>query len=90
MKRKLAESAEAGIRYWKVDWGVHHADVAYRELMSELALKYAPETVVDHSCGFDNAVNGYAYPYNPPKLLSTRISSCRDALRIRESGGLQT
>lgn len=63
---KLVDCAKAGISYWKVDWGVHSADVWYREMMSELATKYAPDLIVDHSLGFDNAVNGRAHPYAPP------------------------
>ena len=66
LKRKLSESAEAGVAYWKVDWGVHGSDVEYRRWASELARHYAPDLIVDHSCGFDNAVNGCAYPYDPP------------------------
>ena len=66
LKRKLSESAEAGIAYWKVDWGVHGSDIEYRRWASELARSYAPNLIVDHSCGFDNAVNGHAYPYDPP------------------------
>lgn len=66
LKRKLSESAEAGVAYWKVDWGVHGSDIEYRQWASELARSYAPDLIVDHSCGFDNAVNGHAYPYDPP------------------------
>ena len=67
LKRKLGESADAGIGFWKVDWGVHSLDIWYREMMSDLAREYAPETVVDHSTGFDNALNGVAHPYDRPK-----------------------
>lgn len=68
LKRRLAESAEAGIGYWKVDWGVHSQEIWYREMMSELARTYAPDTIIDHSLGFDNALNGVAHPYDKPRL----------------------
>ena len=67
LKRKLGESQEAGVKYWKVDWGVHSADIWYREMMSEMALEYAPGLIVDHSRGFDNALNGVAHPYDKPR-----------------------
>jgi len=68
LKRRLSESAEAGIGYWKVDWGVHSRDIWYREMVSELARAYAPETIVDHSIGFDNALNGTVRPSSKPRL----------------------
>ena len=68
LKRRLGESADAGIGYWKVDWGIHSPYMWYREMMSELAREYAPDTIIDHSLGFDNALNGVAHPYDKPRL----------------------
>ena len=64
LKRKLAESAEGNIAYWKVDWGVHNRDLRYRRLMSELKERYAPDLLIDHCLGVDNALNGRPYPYD--------------------------
>jgi len=54
LKRKLAMSAEAGVAYWKVDWGVRAGEVPYRRLMCELRDAYAPDLAIEHcrSVGF--------------------------------------
>lgn len=40
---------EAGVMYWKVDWGKHSDDMAYREMMTQAARKYAPDLLVEHA-----------------------------------------
>ena len=72
LKRKLGESAEGNIAYWRVDGGVHGRDMRYRRLMSALRDVYAPDLVIDHCWGVDNALNGRPYPqvgWRPPLLL---------------------
>ena len=63
MTRKLVESQEAGIAYWKVDIGTHQGDLWYCQTMSRLADVYAPDVVIDHSCAFANPLNGVAHPH---------------------------
>lgn len=41
--------AEAGVSYWKVDWGRHQSDTAYRQLITDCAKKYAPDLIVEHA-----------------------------------------
>lgn len=67
MKRKLDDAAAAGVKYWKVDWGVHNFDIAYRRMMSELKEQLYPELIIDHCRGFDNAINGQVQPHLKPK-----------------------
>jgi hypothetical protein len=43
-------SAEAGIAYWKVDWGVRAHDSAYRYLVTQVCREEAPQLVVEHVC----------------------------------------
>lgn len=40
---------EAGISYWKIDWGVHAADLAYRQMMTEVAREFAPELIIEQA-----------------------------------------
>lgn len=40
---------EAGIMYWKVDWGYHCHENDYRELMTRAARKTAPELIIEHT-----------------------------------------
>lgn len=61
LKRKLAASAEAGIAYWKVDWGVRGGEVAYRRMMSELRGAYAPGLQIEHCCSQGFALNGVTF-----------------------------
>lgn len=42
---------EAGIRYWKVDWGRHAADVAFRRMLTEQGRELAPELLIEHCIG---------------------------------------
>ena len=50
--------AEAGIEYWKVDWGKQCNSVRYRRMLTALAEKYAPGLQVEHA-------NVFA-PFNTP------------------------
>ena len=63
LKRKLDLCAEAGVRYWKVDWGTHNWSVAFRRLMTEVKNEICPDILLDHCCGFDNAMNGVSKPW---------------------------
>lgn len=40
--------AEAGVRYWKVDWGKYAHDISYRRILSEEAAKQTPSLYADH------------------------------------------
>lgn len=66
LRRKFDEAAYAGVKYWKVDWGVHNFHVWYRRLMSEMKERYYPELIIDHCRGFNNAVNGAVDPHLKP------------------------
>ena len=48
LKRRLSESAEAGVNYWKVDWGRRDLDAGFRELISGLRAQYHPALKVEH------------------------------------------
>ncbi|MBQ2727101.1 MAG: hypothetical protein IJF78_15460 [Clostridia bacterium] len=40
---------EAGVRYWKVDWGMHDHEVDYRRMLTEVVREYAPDLAVEHT-----------------------------------------
>ena len=61
LKRKLAASAEAGVAYWKVDWGVRAGEIPYRRLMSELRDAYAPQLVIEHCHPAGSPLNGVRF-----------------------------
>ena len=58
LRRKIDAAASAGVKYWKVDWGVHCRDVRYRRLMSETKERLYPELAIEHCIVSGNAFNG--------------------------------
>ena len=61
LKRKLGWCAEAGIAYWKVDWGARCFEIRYRELMSELKAAYAPDLKIEHCWSIGFTLNGVKF-----------------------------
>lgn len=80
IKRLLAESAAAGVRYWKLDWGLRDKDADFRTLISELKEKYYPELYFEHKAE-------YTRPLNPARLevdtpYNRALLSTGDVFRI--------
>jgi hypothetical protein len=44
---------DAGIEYWKVDWGHKSSDNKFRKFLTDLAAKEYPELVVEHAVSHD-------------------------------------
>jgi hypothetical protein len=42
---------EAGIEYWKVDWGIFAGNHEYRRLISRVAAEHHPGLIIEHSVG---------------------------------------
>lgn len=40
----------AGIEYWKIDWGTHEHDAAYRAKITQVAAEVYPALTVEHAC----------------------------------------
>jgi hypothetical protein len=49
-RERLRSSREAGISYWKVDYGAR-GDVEFRRMISRLAAEEAPDLVIEHGVG---------------------------------------
>lgn len=45
---RAAWCEEAGITYWKIDWG-KHGDAEYRKMMTEVLRENAPHIIVEHA-----------------------------------------
>ena len=50
-RERLRRSAEAGVHYWKVDWGHRDRRVAFREWLTQLGREEAPDIILEHSTG---------------------------------------
>ena len=92
LKRKLAASAEAGVAYWKVDWGVRGGEIAYRRMMSELRAAYAPGLQIEHCCPPDVPLNGVSFGKGTSvsgtgRLLGDPAFETRLRARVHQRGG---
>lgn len=48
-KERAIWSRNAGIDYWKVDWGYHCMDADYRVMMTEIVKQFAPDLKIEHA-----------------------------------------
>jgi len=48
-RARLEWSKYAGVRYWKVDWGDHKDDNAWKKWLSDTAKEIYPELIVEHT-----------------------------------------
>jgi hypothetical protein len=61
--------AEADIEYWKVDWGTHDGNVAFRGKLTRLAEKYAPNLRVEHA----TVCAPFNTPLTPAQVRAARL-----------------
>lgn len=52
-RQRIIWSKEAGIHYWKVDWGVRAGSIKFREMLTQIAREEAPNLIIEHcrNCG---------------------------------------
>lgn len=48
-KQRVLWSKYAGVEYWKVDWGTHGSDVAFRKMFTDLGREYYPDLIIEHT-----------------------------------------
>ena len=70
---RLAWSAQAGITYWKVDWGTHAHELAFRKHLTKWGHEEAPNLYIEHaycqSCINDERPNLDDDPYYQKSLI---------------------
>lgn len=75
---------EAGVVYWKADWGKHQGDADYCKMMTECARKYAPGLMIEHGLVgrplLESAENGHGVPEQVTRYLQKVLPFC-DYLR---------
>lgn len=47
--QRLIEAEQSGFSYWKVDWGKSDKSFIFRNMLTELGRKYAPNLVIEHA-----------------------------------------
>lgn len=87
---KLKEANDAGIGYWKVDWGEKSLDIEFRKMLTELGKEYAPDLIIEH------AVNSEIIPYSDtfrtydvPAIMSIpmtleKIKKCMSVDKVKD------
>lgn len=69
-EQRAALFGEAGIEYWKVDYGALKGNIEFRKVISEAARKYAPGLFVEN-CNVDGPLNDAGCPWCPAKVTNT-------------------
>jgi hypothetical protein len=46
---RLKVANDAGILYWKVDWGKNNNNYGWRKMLTNLGRKYAPDLIIEHA-----------------------------------------
>ncbi len=70
-KKAIQEAHEAGISYWKVDWGEKINDVNFRRMLTETGKKFAPKLIIEHAKVSEIIPNGDVFrTYDVPAIMS--------------------
>ncbi|MCL2287207.1 MAG: hypothetical protein FWC32_12705 [Firmicutes bacterium] len=82
-RERVIWSREAGIPYWKVDWGVYATDPAFREMLTKIGKELYPELLIEH-CVCMNPYNkgkGRISTWEPQASLCKEIFYFSDVFR---------
>jgi hypothetical protein len=66
------DCGDAGIAYWKIDYGSRGGDVAFRSMITTTIEKYAPGLLVEHGRG-SGPLNDEECPYDTDNFHSTGL-----------------
>lgn len=81
---RLKNAQEAGIRYWKIDWGKKERSEDFRRQISKLAHKYAPKLTVENA--FDAKYISFSdafRTYDVPAIMSIPMTMEKLALILK-------
>lgn len=80
---RLAWCREAGIEYWKVDWGSYANDPAYRRFLTDLAAQLYPQLIVEHAYCM-GPLNGQGLPdeENPSDRFAQMGQTAEKSLEV--------
>ncbi len=72
---------EAGVRYWKVDWGKHNFTRDYLEMMTECVKECAPDLLIEHAVGQGPILSAVTSPKDPIAMRMKEIFEVSDYFR---------
>jgi len=68
---QLKAAHQAGFAYWKVDWGKKDTDRDFRQMLTRLGRRYAPNLVIEHAkCPAAVPLGDCYRTYDVPAILS--------------------
>ena len=71
---------EAGVGYWKIDWGQHSRDAAWRQMISGLAAHDAPGLVVEQAMAEGSLASAAVYrTYDVENIIAAPVTINRIA-----------
>lgn len=81
---KLKAAQEAGMSYWKVDWGKKCCNEDFRRQLSELAHKYTPELIVENAFNANYISFSDTFrTYDVPAIMSIPMTMEKLALILK-------
>jgi hypothetical protein len=77
---------DAGIRYWKVDWGEKGHDAAWRLNLTRLAANSAPDLIIEHALAEGSLKSAAVYrTYDVENVIAAPVTIARIADLLRKA-----
>jgi hypothetical protein len=73
---------QAGIEYWKVDYGARGGSIEYRQLVSKIAAEEAPNLWVEHCTG-GGPLNDFDCPWDCPSHSTGEFAKWCNGLKLQ-------
>ncbi|MBC8080766.1 MAG: hypothetical protein H7X86_10500 [Gorillibacterium sp.] len=76
-RERMKWSAEAGIEYWKVDYGLRALDHKFREMLTRIGREVAPNLLIEHARN-GGPLNDVECPWDTPNVKGTGLFKAWD------------
>ena len=86
-KTRVLWSKEAGVKYWKVDWGYRCLDIDFRKMLTDLGRELYPELLIEHSIP-RYPVNSLSFDKRNNRFVGSGRFADTDADTLRRIGSL--
>ena len=87
---RLESHQQAGVRYWKVDWGREDHNDAWRKMLADNARRLAPDVLIEHAMKKEYVAFSDAYrTYDVENIISQPVTIARvvELLGYKAEGG---
>lgn len=73
-RERLEWCRDAGIAYWKIDWGNHSGDETWRRMITALADEIHPDLVIEHIVGYGPTTNPHGLGRLNPEQIRRNVT----------------